>query len=142
MERAGGCVCGAARYVATLKSDKLGACHCGTCRKWAGGPYVTTRTRDVKFSQDDTVRTFTSSQWAERGFCSRCGSCLFYRITAPGPGKGETYLAAGTLDDLTGLTLTHEVFTDKRPDAYCFAGDLSGMTEAEVFAQFAPPTDG
>jgi hypothetical protein len=32
------------------------------------------------------VRTYASSEWAERGFCSQCGTHLFYRVI-----KGEFY---------------------------------------------------
>ncbi len=138
MEHSGGCLCGAVRFEATLKSSEIGACHCGMCRKWTGGPYMSAAAAQVQWGDTTALRTFSSSQWAERGFCSTCGSSLFYRITAPGPAQGLTMLAVGALDDPNGLALTHEVFTDKRPDAYSFAGELSGMTEAEVFAKYAP----
>ncbi len=136
MERTGGCLCGAVRFVATLKDDELGVCHCGMCRKWAGGPFVTASSEQVTWEDDSHVATFTSSQWAERGFCDTCGSTLFYRLTAGGS-KGRTIIAAGSLDDLDGLRLTREIFTDKKPEGYCFAGDISGMTEAEVFAKYS-----
>lgn len=135
--RAGGCLCGAVRYEATPKGTTFGACHCETCRKWTGGPLMTFES-SVVFTKNDGLATYTSSQWAERGFCRDCGSCLFYRITADGPHQGQTLLTYGSLDDPKGLVLDHEVYTDKKPDGYGFAGDLKGMTEAEIMAAFGP----
>lgn len=134
MEKTGGCLCGAVRYSATFANGDVGACHCGMCRKWSGGPYVSVHPTSVTFDAQATLKTYDSSAWAERGFCGDCGSALFYRLTA-GPASGLTILAFGSLDDPTGMTLTHEVYTDKRPAAYAFAGELSGMTEAEVLAR-------
>ncbi len=51
-----------------------------------------------------------------------------------GPAKGLTILAAGTLDDHSGLILTHEVYVDKKPDGYNFAQKTDQMTEADVMA--------
>ncbi len=131
MERTGGCLCGAVRYTATLKGERIGACHCGMCRKWAGGPLIAAATTAVRFEPSGSLKAYASSAWAERGFCGTCGSNLFYRLT----GDGRTHLAAGTLDDLSGLSLSYELFVDKRPDAYRFAGELKGLTEAQVMGR-------
>jgi hypothetical protein len=131
MQRTGGCLCGDVRYTAQLKNTDLGACHCGMCRKWAGGPFIVATTASIDFDAESPILAFASSKWAERGSCARCGSSLFYRLV----GSGQTMVAAGSLDDLAGLQLAHEIFTDKRPAAWCFAGDLHGETEAEVWAR-------
>ncbi len=47
---------------------------------------------------DGPARRFQSSDWAERGFCDTCGSNLWYRITAEGPGHGQYNFAAGLFD--------------------------------------------
>ena len=134
MEREGGCLCGAVRYTATLGGTRVGACHCGMCRRWAGGPYLTVHLEDIRWEPSETLAFYPSSRWAERGFCSRCGASLCYRITLPG--MAMTNVSLGSLDDQSGLTLTHELYTDLRPEAYCFAGELEGMTEAEVIAKY------
>ncbi|MCA9704856.1 MAG: GFA family protein, partial [Myxococcales bacterium] len=90
------------------------------------------------FDDEEAVGVVTSSAWAERGFCQRCGSGLFYRITAQGAYHGSTTVAVGTLDDQRGLTLVKEWFIDKRPEVYALEG-ASGrecVTEAQVFAMF------
>ncbi|MCB9778561.1 MAG: GFA family protein [Alphaproteobacteria bacterium] len=131
LDRDGGCLCGSVRFTAHLRSPTFGACHCGMCRKFAGGPFLAIGTAGVDWHQDADLRTYDSSAWAERGFCGRCGSSLFYRIK----GNGMTIVAFGALDDPRGLTLAREVFIDERPDAYCFAGDLKGLTGAELMAK-------
>ncbi len=91
---------------------------------------------DVVWDGEDKLRIFTSSSWAERGFCSQCGTGLLYRITAPGPLQGFESLCVGTLDDQSGLELSREWFIDKKPDVYALAGERKRLTTAEVAAMF------
>jgi len=136
VERTGKCLCGAVSYMAKGLEPKMGACHCDMCRRWASGPYLSTGTREVAWVGDDKITTFKSSDWAERGFCSVCGSALFYRVTAPGPHQGRLHVAFGTLDDQSGFEMKIEFFIDKKPDAYTLAGERKRLTEAEVMALF------
>ncbi len=86
-ERTGGCLCGGVRF--TIKADTphekvmrpLIACHCEQCRKTSGTFVVATKvkTQHLAFQTQATLVWYDSSQVAERGFCSRCGSSLFYR---------------------------------------------------------------
>ena len=143
--RTGGCLCGAVRYEATeAESDPmapsgLGACHCQMCRKHTGGVMVSLNlgVDGLRLTKDEGLATYRSSDWAERGFCRICGSSLFWRLTMDGPMKGLTSICAGTLDDQSGLELTHEVYIDKKPAGYSFAQDTRQMTEADVMAMVA-----
>lgn len=83
------------------------------------------------------VRVYESSEWAERAFCSNCGSSIWYRITAEGPGHGQHQFAAG-LFDVNDMRLGLEVFIDRKPDAYAFAGDRRQMTAQECFDFYEP----
>lgn len=136
MERRGKCLCGAVSYAAKGLEPTLAACHCAMCRRWTGGPLLAISTDDVAWVGDDKITTFKSSDWAERGFCSVCGSALFYRVTAPGPHQGRYHLAFGTLDDQSGFDMNIELFIDTKPEAYALAGERKRLTEAEVFAMF------
>ena len=80
------------------------------------------------------IGTYTSSEWAERCFCKTCGSSLFYRLTMEGPMQGTHHFALGTLDDANGIAFEGEIFIDRKPDVYDFAGDHMRMTEAEFLA--------
>lgn len=143
MTRTGSCLCGAVTYRVTDLPTHIGACHCQMCRKHTGGVFLSLRVAGdrITFAGEQAIATYTSSDWAERAFCGTCGSTLYYRVTAPGPYQGDYHIGFGTLDDTSGITLTDEIFIDKKPAGYAFAGQHKTMTEAEVFAQFAPPED-
>jgi hypothetical protein len=131
----GTCLCAAVRIGITPNDKKLGACHCGMCRKWGGGPFLSIHTeQDVVIEGADSVAIFESSQWAERGFCGRCGTHLFYRLK----GNAHYALPVGLFDDLQ-WTLEEQIFIDEKPPYYDFANVTQNKTGAEVFAQYAPP---
>ena len=54
---------------------------------------------------------------------------------------GETQMAAGLFED-TGNALKLELFIDKKPEGYAFAGERRQMTETEVVAMFDLPEEG
>lgn len=138
--RLGGCNCGAVRFEITSEPTQTGACHCGMCRKFSGGVFlgVAVPNGGMVLTEQDGLAIYASSPWAERAFCKRCGSSLFYRVTAPGPLQGECHVGLGCFDDPNGLALSGEIYIDRKPDGYSFAQDTHKMTEAEVEAMFAP----
>ncbi|WP_424972655.1 GFA family protein [Dinoroseobacter sp. S76] len=140
----GSCLCGAVRYRLAEPPKGLGACHCGMCRKFSGGIElgIEVPAGGVVFETDETLRTYTSSDWAERGFCATCGSSLYWRLTAPGPMHGLYAVAAGTLDSLDGLELTQEVYIDHKPAGYALTGDHTRLTEADIMAMVAAAQEG
>jgi hypothetical protein len=106
------------------------------CQRWVGGPVVSVGcTPETVFEGQDAIGVYPSSDWAERGFCKRCGSSLFYRMKS----DGSYYLPVGLFDDTEGLTLANEIFIDRKPALYSFAEKTKQMTEAEVMAMFAAP---
>jgi len=108
------------------------------CRRWTGGVFLTVGTDAVTWEGEDHIQTYTSSAWAERGFCRTCGTNLFYRVTAPGKMEGMTALMFGSLNDPEGLEIATELFVDRRPATYALVGeaDHKRLTEAEVLALF------
>ena len=141
MDRTGHCLCGSVAFVARgLTPDKASVCHCDMCLRWAGGPWIAMFVESLEFSKDETLTWRQSSKWAERAFCSACGSSLFWRLTAEGKYQGTTSVTLGCLDDKTGVTLVKEWFIDKKPDAYTLAGDRECITEAEAFAMLSDGT--
>ena len=140
MKVSGSCLCGAVTYTIDNAPHDTGACHCNMCRKWSGGVYLGVQAApdQVEVRGEENITHFTSSAWAERGFCKQCGGNLFYHIVD----SGDYQMAAGLFDDQSGLRLSLQVFTDKKPAFYGFANETKMMTEAEVFAMFAPPPEG
>lgn len=130
----GNCLCGSIKITANTMSKNVGACHCGICRKWGGGPFMTVNCgTDVVFDNEKEIGIFNSSEWAERGFCKQCGSHLFYRLKE----TQQYFIPAGIFDDVTSFEFDHQVFIDNKPAYYSFANNTQNMTEAEVFALFA-----
>ena len=78
---------------------------------------------------------YRSSDWAERAFCRRCGTPLYYRLVE----QNQYYVSAEAFDDRARYAFTHQVFVDEKPAYYDFANKTHDMTGAEVFAAFAPP---
>ena len=87
---------------------------------------------EVAFEGEDEVKVFDSSPWADRGFCGRCGSHLFYRIKE----TGQLMIPAGIFENEEGLVFDHQVFIDEKPAFYDFSNDTQNMTGAEIAAQF------
>lgn len=88
---------------------------------------------DVNFEDETNLARYTSSAWAQRGFCKLCGSHLFYFLKP----VGQYLMSVGTFDDPVAFTLAREIYTDHKPAGYGFSGDLPQLTEADVLARFA-----
>ena len=88
----------------------------------------------VTVEGQESIGRIRSSDWAERGFCTKCGSNLFYHLV----GSNDYQIAAGLFDDQSMLRMSLQVFTDSKPDFYGFANETKMMTGAEMIALFAP----
>ncbi len=72
---------------------------------------------DLDFGEERGLRWIDSpdSAWdARRGFCSECGSSLFWQV----PGSDRVSLAAGCLDGPTELKTTEQIWVDSAGDYY------------------------
>ena len=138
MTMTGRCLCGAVKFRAEGVPHDVAACHCGMCRRWAGGPGFAVEVKAVSFEGAERIGRYRSSDWAERGFCKKCGSNLFYRLID----TDQYLMTPGTFDDQSGFKMTTEVFIDEKPACYTFADETSKMTGAEVFAMYAPKPEG
>lgn len=118
----GGCLCGAVRYAIAGALRPVVFCHCEQCRRTSGHHVAATACRATDFTlvAAGGLRWYRSSPKAERGFCERCGSNLFWR-----PAHGD-YLSimAGTLDVPTGLHAESHVFVGSKSDYYSLRDDL------------------
>ena len=134
----GGCICGAVRFEAEPRRREARACHCATCRRWTGSAFVgvSVLPEDIRFEGAESIRTYRSSEWAERGWCDRCGTTLYYHLTAEGFGPRTYEIALGLFDAPDGFPLTSEIYIDRKPDGFAFAGEHRRRTKAEVEAGF------
>jgi hypothetical protein len=136
---AGRCLCGAVRFTATVPVREFGACHCGMCRRWSAGPFLAVECEGVVAIEGDvSLGVYRSSEWAERCFCTNCGTPLFYRLA----GKEVSAVSLEALNDRAGFAFSTEIFIDDKPPYYAFANVTKTMTGAEAFAAFGASGDG
>ena len=128
----GQCLCGAVRLTAEKVETEHHACHCGMCRRWTGGPQMAALAEGVSLEGEDNIAIYASSEWAERAFCKKCGSNLFYRLKA----NGLMILNVGLFDDRDAFELVGEIFIDHKPQGYAFAGEHRRLTEKETLEKF------
>jgi hypothetical protein len=124
----GGCLCGAVKFEIDGPMRDVVACHCGQCMKTHGnfGAYSATDKDKLKFTEDHGLTWFISSDTARRGFCRECGASLFWE-----PNFADyTAVAAGALDNPTGLKLVRHIFTDDKPDWYEISDGLEQVGQS------------
>lgn len=110
----GQCLCTGVSYRITGDKRDVVNCHCYRCRR-TSGHFVAASTvsvDDLVLVSDDTLRWYRIEN-VEYGFCSECGSSLFWRASD----KPQTVaVMAGTIDPPTGLRTTHALFVDTASD--------------------------
>ena len=131
----GSCLCGSVSMSTSSMKNELGACHCGMCRKWGGGPFMEVNCgSDVQIEGEEFVQVYNSSDWAERGFCKKCGTHLFYRLKH----NQEHMVPAGFFGDSISPKFSMQVFIDKKPEFYNFTEKTEVLTEQQIFDMYAP----
>lgn len=127
------CLCGAVELEVELSNTEIAACHCSMCRKWSGGPMLVIDSGELKsISNESLVTRYQSSEWAERGFCTKCGTHLFYFLKP----ANQYHFPIGLLDSGSKYKFSHQIFIDEKPEYYSFSNETQNMTGAEIFAHF------
>jgi len=130
----GHCLCGAVSFN-SQKAKEIGACHCGFCRRWGGGPLLAVHCGpNVKFMGEDHIAAFASSEWAERAFCRKCGTHLYYKLLA----TGEYFIPAGAFES-NDFEIASQIYVDKKPGYYSLANKTPMLTEQQVLDQYGSP---
>lgn len=126
----GRCLCGEVTFTGRGNVTNMHICHCRSCGRWGGGPaFGLSFSSGIELS--GPISWYNSSDWAERGFCTKCGSCLFYRL------KSGDFLqvSAGALDDQTLIPpIERHIYVDCKPSYYEFADNAPRLTEEEFLA--------
>ena len=105
----GQCLCGQVSFLVDGDRENILHCHCVNCRRLTGNFIAASRvkTSDVVFASDTTLRWYELG-YAKYGFCSGCGSTLFF---VPEDDPEQTSITAGTFDDVSDLELGGVWFT-------------------------------
>jgi hypothetical protein len=112
----GSCLCGAIRFEVSSELRPPDACHCVQCRKESGHVFVSTDVPKAAFKllASEKLAWFQSSEKARRGFCSMCGSSLFWE-----PLKHDFIgIAMGAFDTPTKTHIDKHIFTAEKGDDY------------------------
>jgi hypothetical protein len=121
----GGCLCGAVRFTIGATSKWSAHCHCSLCRRAHGAAFVTwlgyNEDSVAIDNGDDTLRWYESSPGAERGFCVRCGSTIFFRSKR---WPGELHITVANLDGDADRVPQAHVFWDSHVDWIDLGADL------------------
>ncbi len=122
----GQCLCGNVAYEVHGPLRSVVHCYCGQCRKTHGlmGPYTQAEQSALVLINDTGLQWYRSSDQAERGFCNRCGSSLFWRrIGDNQTGVERISISAGTLDQPTGLSVAGHIYTEDLADFHTIPDD-------------------
>ncbi len=140
----GRCMCGAVSFDATPAEAAYHACHCEMCRRWTGSAFlgITVKGDRLKFEGAEHIRTIQSSEWAERAWCGKCGTGLYYHVTAEGPYSDSYEMSLGTFDDPGKLKFDREIYVDHKSPNVALQGAETSLTRAEVLAMFSIPEEG
>ena len=109
----GGCLCGALRYRSTAAPVRGVICHCSMCRKHSGAPilvFVHFPIEAFAWIKGEPTR-YRSSQYAERGFCPKCGSTLSMHEEVLGD---RVQVTLGSLDEPNRAKIDDHVWTEDR----------------------------
>ncbi|MGZ8363238.1 MAG: GFA family protein [Caulobacteraceae bacterium] len=118
----GSCLCGAVSFEVEGDLPPPDACHCSQCRRQSGHYWAST---DVPKSTltlrgEDKLTWFQASEKVRRGFCSVCGSFLFWDP----PHRPSIAIAMGAFDKPTDTRLAHHIFVADKGDYYDIADGL------------------
>lgn len=112
----GACLCGRVHFTVVGPLRPADACHCIQCRKQSGHYFVSTNVpRDaVSLTGEQDVTWYQSSSKVRRGFCSTCGSFLFWDPLD----KDWIAIAMGAFDTPTSTHLERHIFVAEKGDYY------------------------
>lgn len=125
-------MCGRVRFEVETR-DRFSACYCKMCQRWSSGTFMGVHCESFALTAGAAALTvFKSSDWAERAFCSRCGSNIYYHA----PEFGAPSVALGTLENTDGLEVSVQYFIDRKPEGFALANETKDLTEAEIEAMY------
>jgi len=133
----GSCACGSVRFQITGELRDIVNCHCDPCRRWTGHFMAGTSAQieNFFFESDSTLTWWERTKEVKYGFCSNCGSSLFWEDR----GRTESRaITAGVLDPPTGLKTVLNIFSNLASDYHHLdeeikttSGDLPGDQKAD-----------
>ena len=102
-------------------------CHCSQCRKTSGHYWAATQISkgNLNLIKATSLSWYDSSDKARRGFCSVCGSSMFYERK----GIDKISVSAGSLEIPTSLDRMRHIYVKSKGDYYDISDDLPQFEE-------------
>ncbi|ANP36948.1 aldehyde-activating protein [Phaeobacter gallaeciensis] len=116
----GSCLCGDIRFETAAAPQGPSMCHCSQCRKQSGGVWASAYVPETELILHGPVSWYAASVGAERGFCVRCGSFLFWKAHD----EDTISFALGAVEDPSGLKIEKHIFCASKGDYYEIADGL------------------
>ncbi|OAA42764.1 Mss4-like protein [Metarhizium rileyi] len=127
----GGCLCEGVRYKITFPPDhnftaQCSTCQCSQCRKQTGS--LVFRVHKIplsalEYTSDATLTQYRATPSNARGFCTRCGSLLFWRREA----SDSISMCVGCFDS-EALRTHGRLLTYAERHIFCDA-EIDGVTD-------------
>lgn len=111
----GRCACEGVRFEISEQLRAVFNCHCHRCRRTSGHHVAATscNAENLRMLSDRTLRWYEPAAGVYYGFCTECGSSLFFRTDAT---RQRISVMAGTLDQPTGLETTQAWWVSEAAD--------------------------
>jgi hypothetical protein len=111
----GACLCGACRFSLPGPAGEITACHCRQCRKLSGHYAASFDAEESAqaWHAREALAEYATPGGGKRGFCSKCGSSLYFRAR-----DGAFSVEAGAILGPTGGRLAGHIFTAEKGDYY------------------------
>jgi hypothetical protein len=131
----GHCLCGAVVITVDGAHDpRVGACHCRMCQRWSGGLFLCFEAEASAVTVQGEVTRYRSSAFAERAFCPRCGSHLWFNDVEEGGQPSRYELMPGLFDAARIWPLRSEIYVDRAMASVPLQGGHRRKTRAEYEA--------
>ena len=110
------CLCGGIQFISKGHHRNVHNCHCIQCMKTHGhhAAYTCVEEQNIKFIKKRTLKWFRSSKRAKRGFCSKCGASIFFKVI----GTKNISIAAGMFNKPVKLKTIANIFTKSKLGYY------------------------
>jgi hypothetical protein len=115
-QKRGSCLCGRVTFTVSGDLHPPDACHCVQCRKQSGHYFASTNVPRalLAITGEETLSWYKSSAKIRRGFCSICGSFLFWDPIE----MDLIAIVMGAFDAPTSTQLAKHIFVTEKGDYY------------------------
>ena len=127
MSAHGQCLCEEIQYTVEGPLRDIVNCHCSRCRRSTGHFMAATQAKvsDVHI-EGETLKWYDATGRVQYGFCSECGSTLFWRTTRT---PDVMSIAAGTLTPPTGLKTFAAIYLNYGSDYHHYDETIDSYAE-------------